>query len=225
MMPSDAGRKAYCATCGNEVMCPFDTSESTTAEKRCEDCGLVCPADVEKCPACGGRVGAYTPEVRQAESKPAAAGDAYLKNWESNLGGHSFSVMISLTSVVLCSAHFIYDCLATVDVPMWSFLWWPIAFEVVVNGSMSLLALVLMGMFFSRSRSFVRWLAPYFKTWGWLLLVDFICALIAAAIEYGGEAATMLDVREFSQAFGCFFWAWYFKRIFKQGQPQNKRRL
>ena len=214
-MKSDAGRTAYCKQCGNVMVHSADSAEYGDDAAQCEDCGLTCPASIERCPACGGKVVVGKGGEKADKGEASSTGDLYLKKWESNMGGYSFSTILILSSTILLSSGYIYASFKIFDIPTWCASWWLCVFELVANATIGIVALILLGMFFRRSESFTKCIVVYFKVSGWALLVDLVCAMGVVALEYGGDVATIIDIKQFANAFWCFFWAWYFKRVYK----------
>ena len=221
------GMNVRCSSCGTVFECTEDCCEQPDSANtlECEECGLKCQAGTEKCPACGGKiisvVGSERPQPSIQEgctTKVHESTDAFLQNWEKNLGAYSFSVVLGLASTILWAIFINILIFRTkfFGLSAENFLWWGLVFECVSNIVMSLIALVLLLSFFRRSRFVLKGLPFYFKFYGVVILVDLLWAILAA----DAESLQITNIREFGAALGCFFWAWYFKRIFTPLQSQ-----
>lgn len=210
-----------CSVCGAENKLADDSCGIIGLENtfECEECGLKCLPELKKCPACGGNVISVDTSIQQlspAERKCATNGhveiDAFLENWEKNLGGYSFSVVIGLTSTIFFTVIFDLSILkeGVFEAMPVNFFWCAIAFEFIVNAIFCLIAFVLLALFFRRSRCIPSALSSYFKWCGVVKLVDLLLVLFAAETE----SLIVPDIKEFGAAMGCFFWSWYFKRLF-----------
>ena len=222
------GMNVRCSSCGTVFECTEDCCEQPDSANtlECETCGLKCQAGTEKCPACGGNiisvVGSEQPQPSVQEgctTKVSESTDAFLQNWEKNLGACSFSVVLGLTSTILGAifVNILFFRTKFFGFTAENFLWWGLVFECVSNAVMGLIALALLVLFFRRSRFVLKGIPFYFKMYGVLLLVDLLWTILASEVE----SFEIANIRAFGSAMWCFFWAWYFKRVFKPLQVRR----
>ncbi len=215
------GMNIHCSSCGTVFEYKDDCCEmpDSTNTLECEACGLKCQTGTEKCPACGGKlISAVAPAQTQPSTqeecatKASKSTDAFLQNWEKNLGACSFSVVLGLASTILWAIFATIYVFKTkfFGVSVRSLLWWGLGFECLSNAVLSLIALTLLVLFFRRSQFVLKGIPLYFKLCGVLLLVDLLWVILAAEIE----SYQVADIKAFGAAMWCFFWAWYFKRVF-----------
>ena len=204
------GMEIKCSNCQGRCKC-LSNDETESLQFECVDCGLACSAGAERCPACGGKVIAGQGTPRQEVQFPASGQD-FLKSWEENLGGHAFSVIISLTACVVAPIFFLrailwesinsraFLCFARIDAIMYSLL--------------SIYSVGLLCLFFKRSRQLYTLLPSYFKIRGFVTIIEFAGLILLGEI---GDINLMehIDIKPIVMGiFWCFFWAWYFKRAF-----------
>ena len=204
---------------GMEIRCPncqgrcksLSDHELGSVQFECSECGLACPVGTEKCPACGGKVTVQQKVLRQEDASTAE--QDFLKSWEKNLGGHSFSVMVSLTVSILAT---VFLCLSIPwsEIRSDTFLWF-VRIEMIVSSILSICAVGLLCLFFRRSYHLFKWLPSYFKFRGFVVIVDFIGLILLDEVMSSG-LSSQIDIKPVIMGtFWCFFWSWYFKRVFR----------
>ena len=202
----------------------------------CENCGESVFADNSfsgtqvRCPNCGEKIKvAHSNTDNTPLSENRSSGDIFLRTWEASLGGHSFSVILSLVTTGLIGAFYLIQCVRTnlFGIEHETLMWWLVLLEVVVNCVISISAFGLLGMFFSKSKLLESFLWRYFKLAGIVLIVDLLLSLGVVSAEYGDAVINDFDIRRpIMSAGACFFWAWFFHRIVdaKNSHKGEKRR-
>ena len=203
------GMETRCPNCQGRCKCLSD-SESELGQSECMECGLVCSAGTKKCPACGGKV---VVGRKHQEEDGSTLDQDFLKSWEKNLGGYSFSVIVSLAISVIVSV-FSISSIPWAEIKSSVFLWL-VRIEMVVSSALSIFAVSLLCLFFRRSRHLFRWLPSYFKIRGFVVVIDFIALILFDEMMSTGHLAQINIKSVITSAFWSFFWAWYFKRAFR----------
>ena len=204
------GMEIRCPNCQGRCKCLSDR-ELESVQLECPECGLACPVGTEKCPACGSEISVRQKAPQQADDSTSQ--QDFLKSWEKNLGGHSFSVIVSLTVTIIAT---VFSCLSL----PWSeirssSLLWLVRIEMIASSILSFCAAILLCLFFRHSQLLFKWLPSYFKIRGFVVIADFI-GLILLDEMVSSSLSAQIDIKPVIMgAFWCFFWAWYFKRVFR----------
>lgn len=204
------GMVMACPNCQGCCKC-LSIDESEQQQFTCAECGLACSAGTERCPACGGKVVSGHRTLYQRV--PSAPFDKnFLKSWEGNLGGHAFSVIISLTVSVVAPLFF-FLVIPWAEITFREFLWFA-RIDAIMYSLLSIYAVGLLCLFFKRSRQLCTWLPLYFQIRGFATIIEFVGLILLGEmldISFGEH----INIKSFAMGtFWSFFWAWYFKRAF-----------
>lgn len=212
-----------CLECGAKNQYTDDGCKESHPKNRyeCGECGLKCSPDLKECPACGGNIVSVTPSSisqqtsmeRKCTTNENVGSDAFIVNWEKNLGGCSFWVVIGLSFSIIFNAFYNFSIIkdGLFEAHSMDFAWWVITFEFVINTILFIFAIILLRLFFHRSYRIITALPLYYKWCGCFHLVDLLLLLFFAEMN----SLMVVDIRsQLGPAVGCFFWAWFFKRRF-----------